>query len=136
MEPADEGFTLVEMLVVIIIIGILAAIAIPVFMSQRERAYDSVMKSDIHTLAEFEEAYLIKAGTYGSFSDLTAGDLGMRTSPLVTLTVVVDGGTGYCLRAEHANTTDTWYYDSRAGGFLAQGVPCPVTTTGTSSSIP
>jgi prepilin-type N-terminal cleavage/methylation domain-containing protein len=52
MEKRDEGLTLIELLVVMIIIGILAAIAIPVFLSQKKKAYESSMKADLNTIAE------------------------------------------------------------------------------------
>src|ERR1700742_1184985 len=58
MDNKDEGFTLIELLVVIIIIGILAAIAIPVFLNQRQKGYDAQAKSDLRNMATAEETYL------------------------------------------------------------------------------
>uniref|UniRef100_UPI0035657EBE prepilin-type N-terminal cleavage/methylation domain-containing protein n=1 Tax=Nocardioides sp. TaxID=35761 RepID=UPI0035657EBE len=55
MNEKDKGFTLVELLVVIVIIGILAGIAIPLFLSQRKKGVDAGVKSDLKALATIEE---------------------------------------------------------------------------------
>ncbi len=58
-SSSESGFTLVELLVVMLILGILAAIAIPTFFNQRDKARDSSAKEDVRTAQTAMETYAI-----------------------------------------------------------------------------
>jgi type IV pilus assembly protein PilA len=69
---ADDGFTLVEILVVILIIGILAAIALPIFLNQSNKAQDTAAKTAVATAAKAMEAW---NSDHASYAGATTADL-------------------------------------------------------------
>ncbi|MEZ0369334.1 MAG: type II secretion system protein [Candidatus Sericytochromatia bacterium] len=61
---AQKGFTLIELMVVIVIIGILVAIALPNFIGASDRARISSIRSNLHTLQQLIEQCQIDSGSY------------------------------------------------------------------------
>jgi type IV pilus assembly protein PilA len=110
-RDGDGGFTLVELLVVIVIIGILVAIAIPVFLNQRQKAWTSATESDLRNAAPVAETFFADNGTYDGLESET-----FQTSGDVTITVKSHTASGYCIEATHAKLAGKTYSLNSADG--------------------
>lgn len=65
-----KGFTLIELMIVVAIIGILAAIAIPNFMNYQCKAKQSEAKSNLGNIRSMQEAYFAEYDTYGKIANI------------------------------------------------------------------
>jgi type IV pilus assembly protein PilA len=114
-KNTSQGFTLIELMIVIAIIGILAAIAIPQFSAYRVRSFNSSAQADLRNAATAEEAYYVDNLTYTS----NVGSLvGSYTSSGVALVInAVASNTHYVLIAYH-NKGDKTYTLAGPGGSI------------------
>jgi len=104
LDRRSAGFTLIEMLVVIVVIGILASIAVVSYGSTTEKANVAAMKSDLRNLIAAEQSYYADqtgAGGTGRFTSRLR-DLEFSTSPGVTLRIKKNNY-GWSARATHAS---------------------------------
>ena len=102
-----EGFTLIELMIVIAIIGILAAIAIPNFVSYRQRSYNSAAQTDMKNAMTTQEAYFVDNATYADTRAKLTG-AGFVQSANVTFEDPGASATGYTMTSYHTSGNATW----------------------------
>lgn len=133
---SESGFTLVELLVVMLIIGLLAAIAIPAFFNQRNKANDASAKESVRTVQTALETY--STDNNGAYTGATAANLKtiegavppacatpVTTAPCIsTLTV---GASNYTIEVTAKTTLNRYQIVRAADGTVTY----PCTAAGT-----
>jgi prepilin-type N-terminal cleavage/methylation domain-containing protein len=104
----DRGFTLVEVVVVVFVLGVLAAIAVPVLLARRTNAYDATVQADLRSVAVAVEA----ASSGPGVLDVDRLTDEVVLSPRNVVEVVADGDR-WCVRGWHGTAGDAarWVLD-------------------------
>jgi len=104
-----KGFTLIELMIVIAIIGILAAIAIPQFSIYRKRSYNSSANADLKNACTAQEAYFVDESTYTStIGNITGSSYGLYTSDKVVFSQCTGDTVSYTMKAYHTSGDITY----------------------------
>ncbi len=114
----DDGFTFVEMLTVMLIIGVLATLAIPSFFSVRERAWHAASKSDARNMTKYY-TNLVSNGVYATtVAELKAE--GFDPTADVQHGLCAAQEFGFAVATRHAAADEIWIIDYQ-GRFQESG---------------
>ena len=119
-DDAERGFTLIEVLVVMLIVGMLAAISIPVFLNQRTKAHETAAKSDAASIGMQVSTFLVD----GNPDSVSAGALPIVGPATVTVTAtrgtVIDASP---VRLSTGDTLTALTYNATTGNYCVEITP-------------
>jgi type IV pilus assembly protein PilA len=112
----QDGFTFVEILIVIVIVGALAAIALPVFLKQRDSANDADAKAAARSLVSHVESCQTESEDYGACdSSSELGKTGLKFGGSAGDVEVVDATRTSYVAVGHSNTGNAFRIERSAG---------------------
>jgi prepilin-type N-terminal cleavage/methylation domain-containing protein len=97
MRSRRAGFTLIEVMVVVVILAILAAMAIPRFKNTKGKGHSAALRTDLRNLATAEESFFFSNGHYSTVLD----SLNFRGSPGVIVTIPEASNQGWSASVTH-----------------------------------
>ena len=113
----DLGFTLIEILIVVAIIALLAAIGIPQFIAYSNRAVDAQMKSDLRNAAVAVESYYAKKAVYPANMNEVEG-FGFQPTAGVTLSLNMLSQNSYTITATKPGGTQSSFTFTSSSGSI------------------
>jgi prepilin-type N-terminal cleavage/methylation domain-containing protein len=118
----QRGFTLVEVLVVVIVIAILSLFALSLYLGYRERAHDAAAQENIHRLFPSIQAYFVDHDSYMGMTipGLAAYDAALDPT-IYSLGTVAPTDTHFCVQSSSGGRT--WRKNGPDGSLERQ--PCP-----------
>lgn len=112
-KEREDGFTMVELLVVVLIIGILAAIAVPIYSGQRKKAHLAAVQQDINNTVILVEQEKARTGSYSSTlpaqTNGTGGTVTLKSEGVVLTIVLLNNRNPKtaCVQGYHQKNTAT-----------------------------
>ena len=117
-----EGFTLIEMLIVIAIIGILASVAIPQYSQYKIRGYDAHSKQALRDMNVTCKIYWTETSSSDECDLAKTKEHGFVQNPEVVANVVSTLPENFCASAKHNSSPNTYSIDSAA--LISKNVDC------------